>query len=129
MKRYLALSALVVAACTSVDYVRIPKGSMPLASGEPIAAVSVSRMGFYFFGAPVAECNLEMVLHQLLVDAAHKVGADRVVDVRFEATPESGIWWFFTHVLPFPPTARAWGIAIRNNPAPPAAASPPRPDL
>jgi len=116
--RSAALSAaLAAAACTSVEYVRIPPGTMRLPDGaDPIAAVQVSRMGFYFLGVEIVESDLDLVLNKMLLEAARKVGADRVVNVHFDATPSSGVWWFFTHVLPFPPSARAWGIAVRDRP-------------
>jgi hypothetical protein len=119
----LAVAALA-GGCTSVEYVRIRPGTMRVSGGEPIAAVQVSREGFYFLGIPFADCDLDTVLNQLLIDAARKVGADRVVDVRFDVTPSTGVWWFFTHFLPIPPSARAWGIAIKDGtpPGPPAAA-------
>lgn len=109
-----ALAALALLACTSVEYVRIPPGSMKIAGAEPIAAIQVSREGFYIFGIPIVECELDLVLNELLLDAARRVGADRVVDVHFDATPSTGVWWFFTHFLPIPPSARAWGIAVKE---------------
>lgn len=114
-----AVAILALVGCTSVEYVRIPPGSMRVAGGEPIAAVQVSREGFYFLGIPIVECDLDTVLNGLLIDAARKVGADRVVDVHFDATPSTGVWWFFTHFLPIPPSARAWGIAVKEGVAPP----------
>jgi hypothetical protein len=119
-----ALAILALVSCTSVEYVRIPPGSMQVeGGGEPIAAIQVSRAGFYIFGIPIVECDLDTVLNGLLIDAARRVGADRVVEVHFDATPSTGVWWFFTHFLPIPPSARAWGIAVKAG-APPALNSP-----
>ena len=96
---------------------RIPPGSVQLAGGgEPIAAVQVSRIGLYVLGVEVIESNADLALH-MLIEAAQKVGAERVVDVHLDATPPHGVWWFFTHVIPFWPSARASGIAVKGEAA------------
>jgi hypothetical protein len=42
---------------------------------------------------------------------AQKIGADRVMNLRFDGTPSHGIWWL-TKLLFFR-SATAWGVAIK----------------
>jgi hypothetical protein len=102
-----------------VEYVRLPPGAVQVPGGEAIARVRVARTGFYILGVPIVECDPEALPKQLVQEAAMRIGADRVVEVQVEGTPASGWWWFLTHVLPFPPRARACAIAVRNGSGPP----------
>jgi hypothetical protein len=122
MARSLAVLATVVACgCARVTYQRPPVLAAP--AGEAIARVELTERCLYLLGLGVYECDDEPTVRARLDEAARRIGADRVIDVRVEATPDSGIWWLLTRLLPAPPRVHASGVAIRERAPPPSASS------
>lgn len=126
-----ALSSLAPA-CSSVDVVRLQPDQLRTPKGtEPVAALQTTCLGFYLFTLGLPEADLEKAINELLMKEAKKIGADRVMDLRFDATPGGGIWWLSK--LLFFRMASAWGVAIRadtsgaDEDTPPAPLPPPPP--
>jgi hypothetical protein len=139
----LCLVALIAAsfcpACSSIDVVRLQPDQLRTPKGtEPIAGIQTTCLGFYLFTLGLPEADLEKAINELLMKEAKKIGADRVIDLRFDATPGGGIWWL-SKLLWFR-MASAWGVAIHAEangdgdggeppaplPLPPPSASQPR---
>lgn len=98
--------------CASVDIVRLQPDQLHVPKGmEPVAGIQASCLGFYLFTLGLPYADLDRAVNELLMKEAKKLGADRVMNLRFEATPAGGIW-FLTKLL-FWRSATAWGIAIR----------------
>lgn len=134
------LASLLVAAvlmlfgpgCSSIDVVRLQPDQLRTPKGtEPLAGIQTTCLGFYLFTLGLPEADLEKAINELLMKEAKKIGADRVMDLRFDATPGGGIWWLSK--LFFFRMASAWGVAIRaesngdGGEAPPAPLPPPPP--
>jgi hypothetical protein len=124
-----AAAAVVVAlSCSSVDVVRLQPDLIEVPEGmEPVAGIQATCIGFYIFTLGLPDADLEKAVNELLMTEARKLGAERVMNLRFEATPESGIWWL-TKLLGFR-SASASGVAIKREPGGEAndAAAPPPP--
>ena len=106
----------VVSGCSSVDVVRLQPDQLHTPRGtEPIAGIQTTCLGFYLFTLGLPEADLEKAINELLMKEAKKIGADRVMDLRFDATPGGGIWWL-SKLLWFR-MASAWGVAIKAEPA------------
>jgi hypothetical protein len=122
------LVAAVACGCQSVTYQGPPVLAAP--AGEAIARVEISERCLYLLGLGVYECDDEPTVRARLGEAARRIGADRVIDVRVEATPASGIWWLLTRFLPAPPRVHASGVAVRERaPLSPAPAASPAPSV
>ncbi len=130
------LVGLAFPGCSSVDVVRLQPDQLHTPKGtEPIAGIQTTCLGFYLFTLGLPEADLEKAINELLMKEAKKIGADRVMDLRFDATPGGGIWWL-SKLLWFR-MASAWGVAIKAEtdsegavqpiplPPPPGAASQP----
>lgn len=117
----LALSALVLAlpACASVTTVRLQADAIATAPGlRPIAGIQADAMSFYLLFIPVpGGVTLDRVVNQMLVATAKTMGADKIAHLRFDITPEQGIWTL-RKLLGFR-SARASGIAVQVTAAPP----------
>ncbi len=121
-----ALLALVLAGCSSVDVVRLQPDQLHLPKGmEPIAGIQTTCIGFYLFTLGIPEADLDKAVNELLMKEAKRIGAEKVIDLRFDATPSHGLWWL-TKILGFR-MASAWGIAIRPEPAVDDPGAPPPP--
>ena len=111
--RPLALAALVTAsACSSVSTVRVQPESLYVGPNlRPIAVIQarVTRGYVLFipFGGPV---NLDRVVNRMLLATAKALGADRVVNITVDITPDDGIW-ALRRLLGWQ-GARATGVAV-----------------
>lgn len=108
----LVLALLLGTGCSSLEVVRLPPDVVHVPKGyEPVAGLQATCMGFYLFTFGIPETDLEKAVNELLVAEAKKLGADKIVGLRFDATPGSGIWWL-TKLLWFR-FASASGIAVK----------------
>jgi hypothetical protein len=126
---------VLLSACSSIDVVRLQPDQFYAPKGmEPVAGIQATCVGFYLFTLGLPEADLEKAVNELLMKTAKKIGADRVTDLHFDATPGGGLWWL-TKLLGFR-TATASGVAIRAEnggdeggsdatPAPPVTLPPP----
>jgi hypothetical protein len=84
-----------LAACSSVSIVRVQPESMYVGPHlRPIAVVhaQVTSAYFLFFLAIPGHVDLDHVVNQMLIASAKTLGADKVVDVKVDITPDDGIW-------------------------------------
>ncbi len=98
--RPIALAAIVTAAacsaaaCSSVSTVRVQPEHLYVGPNlRPIAVIQakVTRGYVLFipFGGPV---NLDRVVNRMLLATAKALGADKVVNITIDMTPDDGIW-------------------------------------
>lgn len=90
----LLAAVAMLGGCASVDVVRIQPDLLKTPEGtEPLAGIQAHCTGFYLFTIGIPDATLDKAINELLLREARKLGADRVIDLRFEATPSHGIWW------------------------------------
>lgn len=114
-----ALAFVLAAGCSSVSAVRLQPEAVEAGPGlRPVAGVQASAVSAYVLFIPLpGGVSLDRVVNQMLVATAKAMGADKIVDLRFEMTPEHGIWTL-RRLLGWR-TARASGIAVQvTAPAP-----------
>jgi hypothetical protein len=82
------------AACSSVSTVRIQGESVYAGPHlRPIAIVHAQVTSAYLlFLAIPGHVNLDQVVNRMLIAAAKTLGADKVVDIKVDITPDDGIW-------------------------------------
>lgn len=124
-----AAVAVIGAACSSVSTVRVQPENVAAGPGlRPIAAIQVNATSAYIAFIPIpGKVNLDRVVNRMLIVAAKTMGADKVANLEFEVTPDSGIWTL--RKLIGWRSARASGIAVQVEAAPadPAADDGPEP--
>jgi hypothetical protein len=129
--RGVAIAAFVTSAlaCSSISTVRVQPENVHVAKGlRPIAIVhaKVTSFELLFFEIP-GHVSLDYVVNRMLIRAAKNLGADKVVDMKVDITPDDGIW-VLRRILGWR-SAEASGLAVvveDEAPAPaPAPATPP----
>ena len=82
------------AACSSVSTVRVQNESMYAGAHlRPIAVVHAQVTSAYLLFIPIpGHVDLDYVVNRMLIAAAKTLGADKVVDIRVDITPDDGIW-------------------------------------
>jgi hypothetical protein len=127
MSRLWTLLVCAACACSSVQTVRI-QGENVYAGQHlrPIAIVHVQVTSAYLlFLALPGHVDLDHVVNRMLLPAAKLLGADKVVDIKVDITPETGVW--VLRKLIGWRTAEASGVAVVVEPdaEAPAPAAPP----
>jgi hypothetical protein len=130
--RGVAIAAFVTfaAACSSISTVRVQPENVHVGKGlRPIAVVhaQVTSFELLFFELP-GHVTLDYVVNRMLVHAAKQMGADKVVDIKVDITPDDGIW-VLRRIIGWR-SAQASGVAVvvedeSTPPAPPALATQP----
>lgn len=124
----LAICVTCAIACSSISTVRVQPDSLYVGPHlRPIAVVHAQVTSAYFlFLAIPGHVSLDQVVNRMLVVAAKTLGADKVVDVKVDITPDDGIWTL-RKLLGWR-SAEASGIAVVVEPEgePPAAPVPPK---
>ena len=85
---------ITLAACSSISTVRVQPESVYVGPHlRPIAVVhaQVTSAYLFFIGIP-GHVDLDHVVNRMLLPAAKALGADKVVDVKVDITPDDGIW-------------------------------------
>ena len=126
MSRLWTLLLCAACACSSVQTVRI-QGENVYAGQHlrPIAIVHCQVTSAYLlFLALPGHVDLDHVVNGMLLPAAKLLGADKVVDIKVDITPETGVW--VLRKLIGWRTAEASGVAVVVEPdtEPPPAAAP-----
>lgn len=126
--RRLALAAVTVVAvgCSSVQTVRVQPDNLYVGPGmKPIAVVHAQVTSFYLLFIPIpGGVDLDRVVNRMLLASAKALGADKVVNIRVDITPDSGVW-VLRRVLGWR-SAEASGVAVViEEPTPSPAAPPP----
>ena len=95
IRRSLVLAAAMAAsACSSVSTVRVQPDNVYLGPNlRPVAVIhaQVTRGYLLFipFGGPV---DLDRVVNRMLIASAKALGADKVVNIKVDVTPDGGVW-------------------------------------
>ncbi len=129
MQRWL-LAAIIAttAACSSISTVRVQPDSLYVSPHlRPIAMVHAQVSSAYVLFIPIpGGVDLDRVVNQMLLAAAKNLGADKVVNIHIDITPDGGIWTL-RKLLGWR-TAEASGLAVViEDEAPAPAATPPVP--
>ena len=93
--RAAAAAALVAAAgCSSVSTVRVQPDNVYVGAGmRPIAVIHAQVTSAYLLFIPIpGGVDLDRVVNRMLLATAKALGADKVVNVRVDITPDGGIW-------------------------------------
>lgn len=93
--RVLIAGALAcAAACSSISTVRIQPESVYIGPHlRPIAVVHAQVTSAYLLFIPIpGHVDLDRVVNRMLIAAAKTLGADKVVDIKVDITPDDGIW-------------------------------------
>ncbi len=115
-RRLLAtVAAVTLAGCSSISTVRVQPDSVGLSgvgpNMRPIAVVHAQVTSAYFLFIPIpGGVSLDRVVNRMLLASAKALGADKVVDIRVDITPDDGIWTL-RKVLGWR-SAEASGIAV-----------------
>ena len=108
----LATVAVVAVGCSSISTVRIQPEAVHVGPHlRPIAVVHAQVTSAYFmFLAIPGHVSLDHVVNRMLLAAAKSLGADKVVDIKVDITPDDGIW-VLRRVLGWR-SAQASGVAV-----------------
>lgn len=124
----LAVLLTLAGACSSISTVRVQPDSVFVGPKlRPIAVVHAQVTSAYFLFIPIpGHVSLDEVVNRMLLAAAKTLGADKVVDIKVDITPDDGIWTL-RKVIGWR-SAEASGVAVvvedeSAAPAPAAAAS------
>lgn len=114
-----ALVLLAGAGCASVSTVRLHAEAVDAGPGlRPIAGIQADALSLYVLFVPLpGGANLDRVVNRMLVATAKAMGADKITDLRFDITPENGIWTL-RRLIGWR-SARASGIAVQVTTPPP----------
>jgi hypothetical protein len=121
---------LALGACSSISTVRIQPESVSVGPKlRPIAVVHAQVTSAYLLFIPIpGHVSLDQVVNRMLLPAAKALGADKVIDIKVDITPDDGIWTL--RKLIGWRTAEASGVAVvveDDQPATPPPATPPKP--
>lgn len=86
------LSAMT--ACSSVSTVRVQPETIHVGPNlRPIAVIHAQVTSAYLLFIPIpGGVDLDRVVNRILLPTAKALGADKVVDIKIDYTPDSGIW-------------------------------------
>jgi len=112
MRRITLALVVALAACSSVTTVRVQPESVFVGPHlRPIAIVHAQVTSAYILFIPIpGGVDLDRVVNRMLIASAKAIGADKVVDIKVEITPDDGIWTL-RKVLGWR-SAEASGIAV-----------------
>ncbi|HEV7559164.1 MAG TPA: hypothetical protein VGO00_27005 [Kofleriaceae bacterium] len=112
LRRCVLAAAVTVTGCTSVSTVRVqPENLFVGPHLRPIAVVHAQVTSAYIlFIAIPGHVDLDQVVTRMLITAAKTLGADKVVDIKVDITPDGGIWTL-RKILGWR-TAEASGVAV-----------------
>jgi hypothetical protein len=108
----LVATVTCAAACSSISTVRVQPESVYVGPHlRPIAVVHAQVTSAYvLFLAIPGHVDLDHVVNRMLLVAAKALGADKVVDIKVDITPDNGIWTL-RKILGWR-TAEASGVAV-----------------
>jgi hypothetical protein len=117
--RVALLAVMLVAGCSTISTVRLQPDNVEVGPGlRAVAAIQASAVSQYLLFIPIpGGVDLDRVVNRMLIVAAKTMGADKIVDLRFDVTPDSGIWSL--RKLFLWRTAHASGIAVQVETPPP----------
>lgn len=88
------LSVIAIAACSSVSTVRVQPETLHVGPNlRPIAVIHAQVTSAYLLFIPIpGGVDLDRVVNRILLPTAKALGADKVVDIKIDYTPDTGIW-------------------------------------
>ena len=88
------LAAAAAAACSSITTVRVQPETVFVGPHlRPIAVIHAQVTSAYLLWIPIpGHVDLDYVVNRMLLATAKALGADKVVDIKVDITPENGIW-------------------------------------
>ncbi|HEU4729538.1 MAG TPA: hypothetical protein VFT22_16685 [Kofleriaceae bacterium] len=96
MLRRLVLVAVLAAAsaCSSISTVRVQPETVYVGPRlRPIAVIHAQVTSAYLLWIPIpGHVDLDYIVNRMLLATAKTLGADKVVDIQVDITPEDGIW-------------------------------------
>src|ERR1051325_9286736 len=94
VRRIVLVAVLATAACSSISTVRVqPETVYAGPRLRPIAVIHAQVTSAYLLWIPIpGHVDLDYVVNRMLLATAKALGADKVVDIRVDITPENGIW-------------------------------------
>ncbi len=127
VRRVVIAATVACAACSSVSTVRVQAENMYVGPHlRPIAVVHAQVTSGYVLFIPIpGNVDLDYVVNRMLIAAAKTLGADKVVDIKVDITPEDGIWTL-RKILGWR-SAEASGVAVVVEDEGSGAAPPPAP--
>src|SRR4029079_13951035 len=94
-RRIVLVAALATAAaCSSITTVRVQPETVFVGSHlRPIAVIHAQVTSAYLLWIPIpGHVDLDYVVNRMLLATAKALGADKVVDIKVDITPEHGLW-------------------------------------
>jgi hypothetical protein len=94
-RRFVLVAALAAAAaCSSITTVRVQPETVFVGPHlRPIAVIHAQVTSAYLLWIPIpGHVDLDYVVNRMLLATAKALGADKVVDIKVDITPETGIW-------------------------------------
>jgi hypothetical protein len=94
-RRIVLVAALATAAaCSSITTVRVQPENVFVGSHlRPIAVIHAQVTSAYLLWIPIpGHVDLDYVVNRMLLATAKALGADKVVDIQVDITPDTGIW-------------------------------------
>lgn len=85
---------MAVAACSSVSTVRVQPETIHVGPGlRPIAVIHAQVTSAYLLFLPIpGGVDLDRVVNRMLLPTAKALGADKVVNIQVDMTPDGGVW-------------------------------------
>lgn len=94
--RRLVLAAVLAAsaACSSISTVRVQPETVYVGPHlRPIAVIHAQITSAYFLWIAIpGHVDLDYIVNRMLLATAKTLGADKVVDIQVDLTPDNGIW-------------------------------------
>jgi hypothetical protein len=123
--RRLVLAGVLAAsaACSSISTVRVQPETVYVGPHlRPIAVIHAQVTSAYLLWIPIpGHVDLDYIVNRMLLATAKTLGADKVVDIQVDMTPENGIWTL-RKMLGYR-SATASGVAVIVEPEPQAGAA------
>jgi hypothetical protein len=94
LRRLALVAVLATAACSSISTVRVQPETVYVGPHlRPIAVIHAQVTSAYLLWIPIpGHVDLDHVVNRMLLATAKALGADKVVDIQVDITPETGIW-------------------------------------
>ena len=122
VRRIVVAAVLTLASCSSISTVRVqPETVYAGPRLRPIAVIHAQVTSAYVLWIPIpGHVDLDHVVNRMLLATAKALGADRVVDIQVDITPDTGIW-ALRKLLGYR-SASASGLAVMVEPETPGPA-------
>ena len=126
-RRIVLVAALAaVAACSSITTVRVQPETVFVGPRlRPIAVIHAQVTSAYLLWIPIpGHVDLDYVVNRMLLATAKALGADKVVDIKVDITPDTGIWTLRKLLGWRSASASGVAVMIESEAAPAAKAAP-----